>query len=181
MHSFAEFGVLVFSLGEKHAEDLHRIELIRSEPQVRMDPMIGERIREARLARNQSLADVAGKANISVATLSRIENDKQSVELNMFLQLARVLEITPTELLQDASETTEDGSRLDPLVRRISSLASRERLELWRELATERRNQRVKPRTATARHVAQQVEELLAQIDFLREELESVRKRMKRR
>ena len=143
--------------------------------------MIGERIREARLARNQSLADVAGRANISVATLSRIENEKQSVELNLFLQLARVLEVAPTELLDGAVEMQEDGSPLDPLVRRISALGSRERLELWRELASERRNQRVKPRAAAARNVVQQVEELLAQIDFLREELETVRKRMKRR
>lgn len=147
--------------------------------------MIGERIREARLARNQSLAEVAGKANISVATLSRIENDKQSVELSLFLQLARVLEMTPAELLDGVSESDSgDGrgnNRLDPLVRRIAALGPRERLDLWRELAAERRNQRNKLRGTNTRHVVQQVEELLAQMDFVREELEHVRKRMRRR
>jgi transcriptional regulator with XRE-family HTH domain len=144
--------------------------------------MIGERIREARLARNQSLADIAAQANISVATLSRIENARQSVELTLFLQLARVLEVSPTELLDGAGVAADDtDGRLDPLVRRISALSSRERLELWRELAAERRTRRTKARTSSPRAVAQQVEELLAQIDFLREELESVRKDIRRR
>lgn len=143
--------------------------------------MIGDRIREARLARNQSLADIAAQANISVATLSRIENDKQSVELSLFLQLARVLEVSPTHLLDGASDDDGSGNALEPLVRRISSLGARERLELWRELAADRRNQRTKARGSNTRPVAQQVEELLAQIDFLREELENVRRRMKQR
>ena len=146
--------------------------------------MIGERIREARLARSQSLADIAAKANISVATLSRIENDKQSVELNLFLQLARVLEVAPAHLLDGTAQGDADGNTgLQPLVRSISALGSRERLELWRELAAERRNVRAR-RGTTAREgtqVTQQVDELLAQIDFLREELDAVRQRMTRR
>lgn len=145
--------------------------------------MIGDRIREARLARNQSLADIAGQASISVATLSRIENDKQSVELNLFLQLARVLEVSPAHLLDGAGEPDSedgDGKALEPLVRRISMLGAKERLELWRELAADRRNQRSK-RRGTARQMTLHVDELLAQLDFLREELDTVRRQMKRR
>lgn len=142
--------------------------------------MIGDRIREARLARNQSLADVAALANISVATLSRIENDKQSVELNLFLQLARVLEVSATRLLDGAEQESGDGDGLAPLVRRISMLGAKDRLELWRELAADRRNQRAK-RGGTTRQLTLHVEELLAQLDFLREELETVRRQMKRR
>jgi transcriptional regulator with XRE-family HTH domain len=149
--------------------------------------MVGERIREARLAQNRSLADVAGKAQISVATLSRIENAKQSVEVGLFLLLARVLSIPAHELL-GTQEEDENGngnghgeSKLDPLVRRIAALGAQDRLDLWKELAAERRAQRGKARGNEARQMAQHVEELLAQVDFLREELEGVRKRIKTR
>jgi transcriptional regulator with XRE-family HTH domain len=142
--------------------------------------MLGERIREARLAQNRSLADVAGKANISVATLSRIETDKQSVEVGLFINLARVLDIPPTELLGDDHGRNGNGNGLDPLVRRIAALGSRERLELWRELAAERRANRARARAPQARQTAQHVEELLAQLDFLREELETVRKHIRK-
>lgn len=153
--------------------------------------MVGERIREARLAQSRSLADVAGKAQISVATLSRIENAKQSVEVGLFLLLARVLSVPAHELLgtQDEEEHGNgdgngngDGhSKLDPLVRRIAALGSQDRLELWKELAAERRAHRLRTRGSESRQVAQHVEELLAQVDFLREELEGVRKRIKHR
>ena len=138
--------------------------------------MIGERIRATRLAQDRSLADVAGKAQISVATLSRIETDKQSIDLGLFLSIAEVLNVSAQQLL---SETGKAGD--DPLARRIAALGSRERLELWKELTEERRTQRGKRRGAEMRQVGQQVDELLAQIDFLREELESIRKNVKKR
>lgn len=139
--------------------------------------MIGERLRATRLAQSRSLADVAGKAKVSVATLSRIENDKQSVEMGLFLSLARVLNVPANELLGEDG----NGDGADPLARRIAALDARERLDLWRDLAAERRTQRTTKRGSEVRQVAQQVEELLAQVDFLREELESVQKSMKRR
>lgn len=139
--------------------------------------MIGARLRATRLSQSRSLADVAGKAKISVATLSRIENEKQSVEMGLFLSLARVLNVPANELLGE--DGNGDGS--DPLARRIAALNARERLDLWRDLAVERRTHRVTKRGSDFRQVAQQVEELLAQMDFLREELESVRKTIKRR
>ena len=143
-----------------------------------MMSMIGERLRVARLAQDRSLADVAAKAQISVATLSRIETDKQSLDLGLFLSIAQVLNVPAQQLLGDEHGNGNGG---DPLARRIAALGSRERLELWKELAEERRTQRGKRRGAEMRQVGQQVEELLAQVDFLREELESIRKRMKQR
>ena len=140
--------------------------------------MIGENIRQARLAQQWSLADVAKKAKISNATLSRIENEKQALELGLFLTLARILERTPDDLLgEDGGKDNEAG--LDPLVKKIAAFETTERVQLWRELAIAKRTQRAKPRSHVA-HLAQQVEELLAQIDFFREELESVRKRLPR-
>lgn len=136
--------------------------------------MIGDRVREIRQAQGRSLADVSAKAKVSVATLSRIENDKQSLDLDLFLNLAKVLEVSPAELLPSEA----DGA--DPLARRIARLDARKRTELWRDLAEERRNTRDK-RHGETRNVAAQVEELVAQIEFLREELELVRKRVRRR
>ena len=137
--------------------------------------MIGEKIRELRHSQGRSLADVAGKAKVSVATLSRIENDKQSVDLGLFLVLAKVLQVRPNDLLEE-----ELGPKGDPMARRVAGLGATDRADFWRDLATERRTQRNR-RGAPARDIGQQVEELLAQVDFLREELESVRKRIKRR
>lgn len=139
-----------------------------------MTPMIGEKIRELRQAQGRSLADVAGRAKISVATLSRIENDKQSVDLGLFLVLAKVLQVAANELL--SADGDGDGNA-DPLARRIAMLETKKRAELWRDVAAERRAQRTRGRI----DAAQQVEEMLAHIDYLREELETVRKRMKKR
>lgn len=144
-----------------------------------MIPMVGERIRQIRLSQERPLSDVAGKAKISVATLSRIETDKQAVDLGLFLVLAKVLKVTAHELLGD-SDGEPDG-KVDPLARRIAALETKDRAELWRELAIERRVQRSKKKTTQIQHVGVQVDELLAQIDFLREELEAVRSRIRRR
>jgi transcriptional regulator with XRE-family HTH domain len=139
--------------------------------------MIGERLRELRQAQGRSLADVAGKANISVATLSRIENDKQSIELNLLMKVSAILQVSAGDVL---NSITGNDEHEDPLARRIASLETKKRAELWRDLAAERRTQRSRSRP-TARDVAQQVEEVLAQVDFLREELETVRRRMRKR
>lgn len=141
--------------------------------------MVGERIRQTRLSQERPLSDVAGKAKISVATLSRIETDKQAVDLGLFLVLAKVLKVTAHELLGDADGETD--SKVDPLARRIAALETKERAELWRELAIERRVQRSRKKTTQIQHVGVQVDELLAQIDFLREELEAVRSRIRRK
>ena len=138
--------------------------------------VIGERIRQARQGQQRSLADIAAKAKISVATLSRIENDKQSVDLGLFLLIARVLGIAPSELL---GEDGQKGGHGDPLAQRIATLGTAERAQLWRELTVERRAARGRARGARSRNIGQEVDELLAQIDFIREELESVRLRVK--
>jgi len=144
-----------------------------------MTIMIGERIRELRHAQGRSLADIAAKAKVSVATLSRIENDKQSVDLGLFLILVKVLQVTPHEILDEEDPRGED--KVDPLARRIAMLETKKRTELWRDVAAERRAQSLRNRGTQARDVGNQVEELLAQVDFLRGELETVRKRMKKR
>jgi hypothetical protein len=65
------------------------------------------------------------------------------------------------------------------MVKKIAAFESAERTQLWRDLAEERRSQRPKSRRIQVRHLSQEVEELLAQFDFLRGELENVRKRLR--
>jgi transcriptional regulator with XRE-family HTH domain len=137
--------------------------------------MIGEKIRHARQAQQLSLAQVSAKAKISAATLSRIETEKQNIELGLFLTIARILHVTPYELLADVAE--DDHGNSDPLVRRIAALESAERTRFWRELSEARKTSRAQK----IRNVGQQVEELLAQVDLLREEIISVRSRLRRR
>jgi len=141
--------------------------------------MIGEKIRHARHGQQRSLADVAGKAKISVATLSRIENEKQSIDLGLFLVIARILRMAPHELLGEDGDGANDDNA-DPLVQRIAAQNSTERTQLWRELAAERRAARGRSRITRVRNLAMDVEELLAQVDFMREELEAVRSRVGR-
>ena len=135
--------------------------------------MVGERIREVRQSQGRSLAEVAGKAKISVATLSRIETDKQSIDVQLLVVLAHILGVEASDILG-----AESNGGPDPLAHRIASLDPRKRAELWRDLATERRTQR--SRSRSTQNMSQQVDELLAQIDFLREELEAVRLRIKK-
>ena len=139
--------------------------------------MIGERLRQLRQSQGRSLADIAGKAKVSVATLSRIENDKQSLEINLLVTLAQVLQVAPADLLQ---RVTDENDEERPLAQRIAGLEVKKRTELWRDLAAERRTQRTRTRHG-GRDLAQQVEEVLAQMEFLREELETVRKQVRKK
>ena len=135
--------------------------------------MIGEKIREIRQSQGRSLAEIAGKANISVATLSRIETDKQAIDVALLLGLVEILGVAAADVLGQA------GSNGDPLAHRIASLGAKQRTDLWREVAAERRTQR--SRKSMAGNFAQQVEEMLAQLDFVREELEALRAKAKKK
>jgi len=134
---------------------------------------IGERIREARTEQHLSLTVLSDQLDVSAATLSRIENGKQSLDVSLFLLIAKTLRKAPDELLADADNG--NGSD-DELVLRIGSLGATKRTQLWRELAASRRNGGVKVRT---RDLAQDIEELLAQVDFIRDEIDSMRGRMR--
>jgi len=136
--------------------------------------MIGERLREIRSARHLSLSDVAGKADISAATLSRIENGKQGIDLSLFLNLLKILRTQPSEVLEDNGSVPMS----ERLVDQISALDGDQRARLWRDLAVSRRTQRTRPTDAKA--MSQKFEELVAQIDYLREEIEAVRSKRRR-
>jgi transcriptional regulator with XRE-family HTH domain len=132
---------------------------------------IGERIREARTAQHLSLTVLSHQLDVSAATLSRIENGKQSLDVTLFLLIAKTLRKSPDELLADADSIQGTD---DELVVRIGALGANKRTQLWRELAASRRNGGGRNRS---RDLSQDIEELLAQVDFIREEIESMRGR----
>lgn len=129
--------------------------------------MIGERLREVRQSRHLSLTEVASRADISAATLSRIENNKQGIDLALFLVLAKILKSVPHELLGDVRPERNES---DPLATKIAALRSRDRVKMWRDLASSRQVRR----KASRAEIGQQVEELLAQFEYLKEQIESV-------
>lgn len=137
--------------------------------------MIGERLRQARQARNLSLQDVATEADISVATLSRIETSKQSLEMNLFISIARILGENPADFFE-AEEPGRNNS--DTIVDAIGRLNSRDRTRVWDRLAKAPRvKEKGVDRKSQSRVLTQEIEEVLAQLDFLRNEVDSMRKR----
>jgi transcriptional regulator with XRE-family HTH domain len=135
--------------------------------------MIGDRLRDARQRQQLSLVQVAAKAEISAATLSRIENEKQALDVAMLFALARILHIAPEELIGDGSEHEEE------LAQTIARMPAVERTRLWRQLASSRRTSASGVRDSG--DMSARLEELLAHIDFLRQEIESVKLRMNSR
>jgi transcriptional regulator with XRE-family HTH domain len=135
--------------------------------------MVGTRLREARQARQLSLNTVAQKAAISVATLSRIERDQQRINVELLLTLIRILKINAQDVLDEVPP--DEG--IDPMVAKIYSLPAQERTKLWRGLAATRKTS--DRHQGAHRALAPQVEEFLAQIDFLRGEIEAVRKKLR--
>ena len=140
--------------------------------------MIGERLRKLRHEQQLSLNDVASRAKISAATLSRIENEKQALAIDMLFALAGILSVAPEDLVA----VRPDGDRSENenhLAEKIAALRSSERARLWRQLAAYQRAARARRRDKS--DAAGHIEELLAQVDFLRQEIESVRLGLRKR
>ena len=122
------------------------------------------------------MREVATRANISLASLSRIETNQQGLEIGLFLQLAKILNVDPTDILPEAP--TENG-HLDPLLRRMSVLSGKDRLELWHQLADQARSNRQNVRRSALNQLRQEVEELVAQIDFIQAQIGAVHNKLK--
>lgn len=136
---------------------------------------IGERLREARQTREWSLTQVAAKAKMSAATLSRIENEKQALDVTTLFSLARILGV-PAEVLVSESGNGRQSEEDDDLAQTIAAMPARERTRLWQELR-DRRSGRT--RRKETRDLEALVDELVAQLEFVRTELESVRTRLR--
>lgn len=77
---------------------------------------VGPRLRQLRLERQATLADLAEETRISVSTLSRLESGGRRPTLELLLPLARAHRVALDELV-DAPETGDPRVRARPLVR----------------------------------------------------------------
>ncbi|MCL8023877.1 helix-turn-helix domain-containing protein [Nocardioides bruguierae] len=77
---------------------------------------VGPRLRQLRLEREATLADLAAETGISVSTLSRLESGQRKPTLELLLPLARAHRVALDELV-DAPETGDPRVRLTPLKR----------------------------------------------------------------
>ena len=102
---------------------------MRSNPRSEEVMEIGKRIRELRLKKNMSQADLADKANISLSQVSDIETGKSSMRLTTFIGIVEALQVSADVLLRPDIPGLADKmclSRYQPEVhhhaRRIGSL-----------------------------------------------------------
>lgn len=61
---------------------------------------VGQRIREARLARDLSQQELAAKANLSLPHISDIENGKKAMKLATFVKIIEALQISADSILR---------------------------------------------------------------------------------
>lgn len=61
---------------------------------------IGERLRETRLEKNMSQAELAEKAHISLPIISDFELGKKGMHLHTFVALAEALQVSPDYILR---------------------------------------------------------------------------------
>ena len=62
--------------------------------------LIGSRIREARVGRRMSQADLAAKPNISLPHVSAIETGKTNMKLESFIRIIEALQVSADSLLR---------------------------------------------------------------------------------
>ena len=68
--------------------------------------VIGQRIKQARLAKNLTQEDLAEKVDISVAFLSRVERGNSHINLKRLNQLCGLLDVTEGYVLNGASSNS---------------------------------------------------------------------------
>ncbi|MFJ5231084.1 helix-turn-helix domain-containing protein [Kitasatospora sp. NPDC088391] len=69
-----------------------------------LDSLVRRRIRALRVAQGWSLEELAGRANLSQSSLSRIENGQRRLALDQLVTLARALDTTLDQLVETATE-----------------------------------------------------------------------------
>jgi len=105
---------------------------------------IGANVAEARRARGWSQQELADRSKVSVRMISLIESGENNVSLATLGNLAGALELTFTQLLEDARELPGpaamlprkgirlwQGSRRGTKVRLLQSMACKRTMELW--------------------------------------------------
>ncbi|MFB4193622.1 helix-turn-helix domain-containing protein [Streptomyces carpaticus] len=69
-----------------------------------LDGLVRKRIRALRLAQGWSLEELAARAHLSQSSLSRIENGRRRLALDQLVTLARALDTTLDQLVENAAD-----------------------------------------------------------------------------
>lgn len=128
--------------------------------------LIGETLRRLRTERELSLAGVAQQARISIATLSRVETNKQNLDVDLLLTLARILGVSAAEILGDREEADD----VDQLSRRLAALPAAKRTKVI--LQSSRRRD--------PKQIQSTLDDLVAAVEILRDELVAVNRAVRR-
>lgn len=70
--------------------------------------VIGQRIKQARLAKNMTQEDLAEQVDISVAFLSRVERGNSRINLKRLNQLCNLLDVSEGYVLNGASSDSKN-------------------------------------------------------------------------
>jgi transcriptional regulator with XRE-family HTH domain len=69
-----------------------------------LDSLVRKRIRALRVAQGWSLEELAARANLSQSSLSRIENGRRRLALDVLITLARALDTSLDQLVETATD-----------------------------------------------------------------------------
>ncbi|MEU7938776.1 helix-turn-helix domain-containing protein [Microbispora bryophytorum] len=69
-----------------------------------LDSLVRKRIRALRVAQGWSLEELSARANLSQSSLSRIENGQRRLALDQLVTLARALDTTLDQLVENAAD-----------------------------------------------------------------------------
>ncbi|MGC5013027.1 helix-turn-helix domain-containing protein [Streptosporangium sp. DT93] len=78
-----------------------------------LDGLVRKRIRALRVAQGWSLEELAGRANLSQSSLSRIENGRRRLALDQLVTLARALDTTLDQLVETATDDVVTSPTID--------------------------------------------------------------------
>ena len=125
--------------------------------------------------RHLSLNDVASQAGISAATLSRIETEKQNVDVGLLVSLSGILGIEPATLLGGDGKDG-DGHAPDALVGALATMPPAECAQVIVESMKQSRRGKARRDALHAR-----IDLLVAALDLIHEELLELRRDARRR
>ncbi|MFE6888140.1 helix-turn-helix domain-containing protein [Streptomyces sp. NPDC057694] len=78
-----------------------------------LDSLVRKRIRALRVAQGWSLEELATRANLSQSSLSRIENGQRRLALDQLVTLARALDTTLDQLVENAADDVVISPTID--------------------------------------------------------------------
>ncbi|MGW5001344.1 helix-turn-helix domain-containing protein [Streptomyces hydrogenans] len=78
-----------------------------------LDSLVRKRIRALRVAQGWSLEELAGRAKLSQSSLSRIENGQRRLALDQLVTLARALDTTLDQLVENAADDVVVSPMID--------------------------------------------------------------------